>query len=266
LEELNKLFTPKPDFKAIADVKIEFVDIGEEKAIDETRLEVSTHSKGMVQPSYAILNVGAAREGAAGKIPWINEVTLVAEFNKIQKEYDTLVKSTLALDSKLRTTYESTEDKTKGNVPENLKTYIPFVTANPLKILREKVIKLNLEINELQKNIVSEAGKNLEKEAATKLIDGYKLKIEEYKSEVAKFTPMANAYIEPIEQFYENKLLAEIKAADVREQAKLDAMTPEARAKYIAEGVKRFNNKTGGTRKKRHHSYPLKHSFKNRRV
>jgi len=221
----------------------------------------------MAQPPYEILNVAAARAAIAGKIPWINDATLVDQFNKIQKEYDTLVKSTLALDSKLQATYKNTEDKSKGNVPENLKTYIPYVATNPLKILREKVIRLNLEINELQKNITSEAGKNLEKEAAIKLIDGYKLKVEEYKSEIAKFTPMALAYIEPIEQFYQKLLEAEIEAASLREKAKLDAMTPEARAAYIAAGVKRFEGKEGGTRKnRRHHSYPLKHTFKNRRA
>jgi hypothetical protein len=219
----------------------------------------------MAQPPYEILNVAAARAAAAGKIPWINDANLVDQFNKIQKEYDTLVRSVLALDDKLQATYKNTEDKTKGNVPENLKTYVPYVVTNPLKILREKVIKLNLEINELQKNITSETGKNLEKEAATKLIDGYKLKVEEYKSEVAKFTPMANAYIEPIEKFYQDKLIADVEAAAAREQEMLAKMTPEERAAYIAAGVKRFEAKGGGTRK-RHHSYPLKHTFKNRRA
>jgi hypothetical protein len=219
----------------------------------------------MAIPPTTGLNVVGARAAIAGKIPWINDANLVEQFNKIQKEYDTLVKSVLALDNKLQETFRNTQDKTKGNVPENLKSYVPYVVRNPLKILRDKVIALNLEINELQKNITSEAGKNLEKEAATKLIDGYKVKVEDYKREVGEFRPLALAYIEPIEKFYQDKLLADMQAAARAEQEMLAKMTPEQRAAYIAAGVKRFEGKGGGTRK-RHHSYPLKHTFKNRRA
>ena len=63
-----------------------------------------------------------------------------------------------------------------------------------------------------------------------------------------------------------------MEAAAAREQAKLDAMTPEQRAAYIAQHTAGMAKAPtgelirGGTRKKRHHSYPLKHTFKNRRV
>jgi hypothetical protein len=212
------------------------------------------------------LNVAGAQELEAEKKPWVENEELRARFTKINAEYNATLDPILKLLNRLKATYDNTEDKAKPKVPDNLKTYVPYVTNDPLKILRDKVIKLNGEINGLQSSLTSESGQKLGKIAAGKIVNTYETKVKEFVAEAGKFTPMALAYIEPIEKFYQDKLLAEVEAAAAREQAKLDAMTPEARAKYIAEGVKRFNNKTGGTRKKRHHSYPLKHSFKNRRV
>ena len=215
----------------------------------------------------------AAAEALEEKKPWAENEELRKKYNKLFSEYDTLLTPTLALLDRLQKTYENTEDKTKGDIPENLKTYIPYVTKNPLKILKDKVIALNLEINGIQTSLTNDSGKKLGKIAAGKIVNTYEIKVKEFVAEVGKFTPMALAYIEPIEKIYQDKLLAEMEAAAAREQAKLAAMTPAELAAYRAKaalpGIQIPNLKLnihGGTRKKRHHSYPLKHSFKNRRV
>ena len=218
------------------------------------------------------LNVAGARALLEEKKPWTENEELREKYNKIYLEYDKLLETTVKLLDRLQKTYENTEDKTKGDIPENLKTYVPYVTKNPLKILRDKVIALNLEINGIQTSLTNDSGKKLGKIAAGKIVNTFEIKVKEFVAEVGKFTPMALAYIEPVEKFYQDKLLAEVEAGAAREKAKLDAMTPEQRAAYIAQHIAGMAKAPtgelirGGTRKKRHHSYPLKHTFKNRRV
>ena len=147
---------------------------------------------------------------------------------------------------------------------DSLKTYVPYVTKDPLKILKDKVIALNLEINGIQTSLTNDSGRKLGKIAAGKIINTFEIKVKEFVAEVGKFTPMALAYIEPIEKFYQDK-------EDKNEQERIAKMTPEARAAYLAHIAGMAKAPTGelirgGTRKKRHHSYPLKHTFKNRRV
>ena len=226
---------------------------------------VAAHSAGMARPPSGELNIAGAIEALKGKKSWIEDEELRKRFNKIFSDYDNLLTPTLRLDNRLQATYKNTQDKTKGDVPVGLQTYVPYVTNNPLKILRAKVIALNLEINTLQTSLTNDSGKKLNKATAEEILNKYNTKVEDYKREVGEFTPLALAYIEPIEKFYQDKLIADMEAAAAREQEMLAKMTPEERAAYIAAGVKRFEGKGGGTRK-RHHSYPLKHTFKNRRA
>jgi hypothetical protein len=214
------------------------------------------------------LNVAGARELEAEKKPWVENEELKARFTKINAEYNATLDPILKLLNRLKVTYDNTEDKAKPKVPDNLKTYVPYVTNDPLKILRDKVIKLNGEINGLQSSLTSESGQKLGKIAAGKIVNTYETKVKEFVAEAGKFTTMALAYIEPIEKFYFDK--------DAQnQQDRLNRMTPEERARYLAQLASMAKPPTdelnvaaarkGGTRK-RHHSYPLKHSFKNRRV
>jgi len=333
LKEIYKLFTPDPDFKAIADVKMEFVDIGEGKAIDETRLEVLKHNKEMIEVPTGELDLAAAKAGAAGKISWIDDAELTGQFKKIDAEYIKLVNEIDRIDKKLIATFQKAELDNK--LPQELKTFNIYVQTNPLRNLRKVVLDLNNTINEVRANIISKEAENWDKNEAEPHVKEYEQLNEQYTIKSKEFRDAANAYIEPIEKFYADRYAAEVAAAAAAEQAKVARMTPaelaaykaaaaigfaqppsnesEGRPKVPAPGEKdrigeqllelrnreieisnaisneknpevqrrlqdelgairkrqrelgkEYYNLRGGTRK-RHHSYPLKHTFKNRR-
>jgi hypothetical protein len=334
LKEIHKFFTPEPDFKAIADVKMEFVDIGERKAIDETRLEVLKHNKEMIEVPSGVLNVAAAKASATGKISWIDDAELTGQFKTIDAEYIKLVNEIDRIDKKLIATFQKADLDNK--LPQELKTFNIYVQTNPLKNLRKVVLDLNNTINTVRANIISKEAENWDKNEAGPHLKEYEQLNEQYTLKSKEFRDAANAYIEPIEKFYADRYAAEVAAAAAAEQAKVARMTPAELAAYkaaaaigfakppnigvegrpkapapgerdrIAEQLlklgdrereisraianeknpeiqarlqeelgairkrqgelgKEYNNLRGGTRK-RHHSYPLKHTFKNRRA
>ena len=226
MEELNKLFTPKPDLKAIADVKMEFVDIGKEKAIDETRLEISTH---MVQPSYDLLNVAHAREAAAEKKSWAEESPALKD------------------------------------------RYDKFITSYKEQI--SEADKQNVEHKKILADIQKILGGKFPPTAEMEKWHAIGNKILLSQNLTHKMTPN----FEKLTAGAQNKTMNESEANTILTELENDLSIYRGYVSTLGSDIITFrlgdviNNileakkSSGGGTRKRHHSYPLKHTFKNRR-